>query len=61
MFNNGDFELGFMIGSFALLGAVVIGSLLASLGRRQWHAKLLGAVLGALLGVAMIEAVPMVV
>lgn len=61
MFNNGDFEFGFMIGSFALLGAVVTGSLLASFGRRRWHAKLLGATLGALLGFALIEAVPMLV
>lgn len=61
MINNGDFEFSFMIITFALLGTVLIDSLFASIGLKRWHPKLLGATLGALLGFAMIEAVPMLV
>jgi hypothetical protein len=61
MIINSDFEFGFMIITFALLGAILIGSLPTSKGLERWHPRLLGATVGALLGFVLIEAVPMLV
>jgi hypothetical protein len=41
-----------------LLGVILIGALLTALHLDRWHPKLIGAALGALLGLALIEAVP---
>lgn len=62
---DGSFELAYWIslaavfGFFALVGAFVIGTVLIAfrLGRR--NARLIGAVLGTVLGFAVIEALPM--
>ena len=54
-----DFEIGYLIVIFALLGVILVGALLATFHLDRWHPKLLGAVIGALLGFALIEAVPM--
>ena len=56
--NNG-FEVGYLLISFALLGVILIGALLGVLHLDRWHPKLIGALIGTLLGVALIEAVPM--
>jgi hypothetical protein len=56
---NNDFEFGYLLIAFAFLGVILLGSLLAALHLDGWHPKLIGAVVGALLGVALIEAVPM--
>lgn len=61
MIVNSDLEFSFMIISFALLGAILTGSLLTSKSLKRWHPRLLGATVGALLGFALIEAVPMLV
>ncbi|RQS65522.1 hypothetical protein DID96_26470 [Burkholderia sp. Bp8963] len=57
---NSELEIGYLVIAFALLGVILIGALLTSLhlGER-WHPKLIGAVIGALLGIALIEAIPM--
>ncbi|SDH40197.1 hypothetical protein [Paraburkholderia phenazinium] len=57
MFVNSDFEISYLIVSFALLGIMFTDSLLAALRLDRWHPKLRGAALGALLGFALIEAV----
>ncbi|CAE6805145.1 hypothetical protein R69927_01361 [Paraburkholderia domus] len=54
-----DFEISYLVGAFALLGVILIGSLLEALHLERWHPRLLGATLGALLGFALIEAVPL--
>ncbi|MFM0418813.1 hypothetical protein [Paraburkholderia aromaticivorans] len=56
---NNDFEFGYLLVAFTLLGIILVGSLLAALHLDRWHPKLIGAVAGALIGVALIEAVPM--
>lgn len=61
MLINNDFEIGFQLIIFALLGIILLGSLLSALHLDRWHPKLLGAMIGALLGVALIEAVPLLV
>jgi len=40
---------------------VLLGSLGAALRLGRWHPALIGAAVGALMGVALIEAVPMLV
>lgn len=59
MIINNDFEFGYLLIAFTFLGVILIGSLLAVLHLDSWHPKLIGAVAGALIGVALIEAVPM--
>ncbi|SAK46304.1 membrane protein [Caballeronia catudaia] len=59
MLINNEFEIGYLVVVFALLGVVLIGALLTALHLDRWHPKLIGATLGALLGLALIEAVPM--
>jgi hypothetical protein len=56
---NNDFEFGYLVIAFGFLGIILLGSLLAALHLDRWHPKLIGAIVGALLGVALIEAVPM--
>lgn len=57
---NSYFELSYQVITFALLGAILINSLFTSIGLQRWHPKLLGVTVGALLGFALIEAVPMI-
>jgi len=45
--------------AFAFLGVILFGSLLVTLHLDRWHLKLIGALVGALLGVVPIETVPM--
>ena len=54
-----NFQNAFFVAIFALLGVVLIGSLLTTLHLNQWHPNLISAVIGALLGFALIEAVPL--
>jgi UDP-N-acetylmuramyl pentapeptide phosphotransferase/UDP-N-acetylglucosamine-1-phosphate transferase len=56
---NNDFEMGYLLVAFALLGIILIGTLLDSLHLEKLHPRLLGATLGALLGFALIEAMPL--
>jgi hypothetical protein len=53
-----DVEVGYIEVICALLGTIMIGGLLSAWHLR-WHPKLIGAALGALLGFALIEAVPL--
>ncbi|WP_031364714.1 hypothetical protein [Caballeronia sordidicola] len=55
-----DFEIGYMVIVFALLGAILLGGLLSALHLDRWHPQMLGAAMGALLGVALIEAVALI-
>ncbi|WP_250516697.1 hypothetical protein [Caballeronia sp. INDeC2] len=59
MLINNEFEIGYLVVVFALLGVILIGALLTALHLDRWHPKLIGAAIGALLGLALIEAVPM--
>jgi hypothetical protein len=54
-----DFEVAFELALLALLGMVLIGSLGNTLRLSRWHPGLIGAVIGALVGVVLIESVPM--
>ncbi|WP_168792722.1 hypothetical protein [Paraburkholderia aromaticivorans] len=56
---SNDFEISYLLIAFALLGTILVGDLLSTPRLRLWHPKLLGAAVGALLGFALIEAVPM--
>lgn len=56
---NNDFEIAYLLVAFALLGAILLGALISALHLDKWHPRLLGAVVGALVGFALIEAVPM--
>ncbi|SAL42476.1 membrane protein [Caballeronia peredens] len=58
MLINNEFEIGYLVVVFALLGVILIGALLTALHLDRWHPKLISAVVGALLGLALIEAVP---
>jgi hypothetical protein len=59
MIINSDFEIAYLVGAFTLLGVILIGGLLTTIHLEQWHPKLVGAAVGALLGVALIEAIPL--
>lgn len=56
---NNDFEFSYLVIAFMLLGIILLGGLLDALHLRRWHPKLIGAALGALLGFALVEAIPM--
>lgn len=56
---NNDFEIGYLLIAFALLGTILLGDLFGKLRLQRWHPKLVGAAVGALLGFVLIEAVPM--
>jgi len=56
---SNDFEIGYLVVAFALLGVILIGAMLTALHLERCHPKLLGAVVGALLGLAFFEVVPM--
>ncbi|MGF6723888.1 hypothetical protein P3T43_003253 [Paraburkholderia sp. GAS41] len=56
-----DFSMGFLVTIMAILGMVLIGSLGAVLQLERCHPRLIGAAIGALVGVVLIEAMPMLV
>jgi len=56
---NNDFEIAYLLVAFALLGTILVGALISALHLDKWHPKLVGAVVGALVGLALIEAVPL--
>lgn len=60
MIITSDFEVGYLIVVFALLGVILIDALLDALHLDRWHPKLVSAVIGALLGFALIEVVPLI-
>jgi uncharacterized membrane protein YeaQ/YmgE (transglycosylase-associated protein family) len=54
------FEISYLMIAFALLGAILIGALLTALHlKHKYHPNLIGAIIGALLCFAIIEAMPM--
>ena len=59
MIIGNDFEIGFLLVIFALLGIVLVGTLLDTLHLQRLHPRLIGATIGVLVGFAIIEAVPM--
>ncbi|ALE58414.1 hypothetical protein SCB29_07285 [Paraburkholderia sp. SIMBA_055] len=59
MIIGNDFEIGFLLVAFALLGIILIGALLDTLHLQRLHPRLIGATVGALVGFALIEAVPL--
>jgi hypothetical protein len=54
-----DYEIGFLVVAFALLGIILIGTLLDTLHLQRLHPRLIGATVGVLVGFALIEAVPL--
>jgi hypothetical protein len=60
MLINGDFEISYLMITFTLLGVILVGALLTALRLDRWHPKLIGAAVGALLGIVLIETVPIV-
>ncbi|QIE27635.1 hypothetical protein SBC1_57490 (plasmid) [Caballeronia sp. SBC1] len=59
MIISSDFEIGYLLAALALLGVILVGSLLTALHLNRWHPKLVSATIGVLLGFALIEAVPL--
>ena len=57
---DNDFEITYLLLVFALLGVILLGNLLSVLHLHTRHPTLICAALGALLGFALIEAVPLV-
>jgi hypothetical protein len=55
-----DYDIGavFLVAILALLGMVLVGNLGQAFRLNRWHPAMIGAAIGALLGVALIEAVP---
>ena len=60
MIIGSEFEVGFVMGIFSLLGVILVGGLLVTLHLERWHPRLIGAILGAVLGALLIEALPLV-
>jgi hypothetical protein len=54
-----DFEIGFLLLVFALLGIILIGAAQETLHLQRLNPRLIGATVGALVGFALIEAVPL--
>ncbi|CAN0626053.1 conserved protein of unknown function [Burkholderia multivorans] len=59
MLINSGFEIGYLLIAFSMLGIILIGALLTCLHLDRWHPKLIGAIVGALIGFALIESLPM--
>lgn len=56
---NGTFGISFVLMAFVALGAILIGSLLASMHmRHRYHPNLIGALIGALFCFLLLEALP---
>jgi hypothetical protein len=54
-----DFEVACLLVAFALLGAILAGVLTRAIRLDKWNLRLVGALVGLLLGAAVIEAVPL--
>ncbi|RQR49344.1 hypothetical protein DIE21_20185 [Burkholderia sp. Bp9140] len=59
MLINTDVEIACLVIAFALPGVIPIGALLTALHFERGHPKRGGAAIGARLGTALIEAMPM--
>lgn len=59
MIIGNDFEIGFLLVAFALPGIILIGALLDTPHLQRLHPRLIGTTVGALVGFALIEAVPL--
>lgn len=60
MIISNAFEITYMLLAFAALGAILVGSLLTCMHlKRKFHPNLIGACVGAMLGVVLLEAVPL--
>ncbi|MFC5427381.1 hypothetical protein ACFPTO_00920 [Paraburkholderia denitrificans] len=59
MLITSGFEITYLLVAFALLGAILIGTLITALHLERWHPRLIGAAIGVLLGYVLIEALPM--
>jgi hypothetical protein len=60
MLINSDFEVGYLLVVFSLLGVIFVGAMMTACHLERWHPRLVGGAIGALLGLVLIEAVPMV-
>ncbi|OTP75877.1 hypothetical protein [Caballeronia sordidicola] len=60
MLITSSFEFGYLVGVIAFLGVIIIGALLTTIHLDRWHPKLIGAIVGALMGFALIEAVSVI-
>ncbi|BDC44679.1 hypothetical protein [Paraburkholderia terrae] len=60
MIIGSEFEQGLVLIMFALLGVILVGSLLVSLHLERCHPRLIGAILGATLGAVLIEYLPLI-
>ncbi|WP_053570372.1 hypothetical protein [Caballeronia cordobensis] len=60
MLITSDFEIGMILVVFTLLGVILIGALSSTLRLDRWHPRLVGATVGIVFGLALIEAVPMI-
>ncbi|MEM5317910.1 hypothetical protein [Paraburkholderia sp. JHI869] len=56
---DNDFEIAYLLVAFALLGSILVGTLVSAIHLDKWHPRIVGALVGLLLGVALIEAVPL--
>ena len=56
---DNDFEIAYLLVAFALLGSILVGALVSAINLDKWHPRIVGALVGLLLGVALIEAVPL--
>jgi hypothetical protein len=59
MIIGSPFERAFLVLVFTLLGVVLIGNLLGALHLQRLHPNVIGAAVGALVGFALIEALPL--
>jgi hypothetical protein len=59
MIIGSPFERAFLVLVFALLGIVLVGNLLVALHLEKLHPNVIGAAIGAMLGLALIEALPL--
>lgn len=58
MLITSNFEITYLLVAFALLGSILVGALISALHLERWHPRLVGALVGALLGLVLIESVP---
>jgi hypothetical protein len=59
MLINSGFEVTYVLIACALLGAILVGALITAMHLERWHPRLVGAAIGALLGLLLIETLPL--
>jgi len=59
MLINSGFEVTYVLVAFALLGAILVGAFITALHLERWHPRLVGAAIGALVGLVLIETLPL--